>query len=250
MQARPNTRAEALAREAHVWLASDRVEAADRADLVALLDPHENERYRGFRFEADRIRFLAAHALLRTCLSRYADREPGEWSFVTTDTGRPELAGVGDPSWLRFSLSHTRGLVACAIGRHLDCGVDVEEIRSLDLLDDLSRRVLGEEERAALFRLQGAERLERFFTLWTLKEAYLKARGVGMRLPLGEIDIDLTAETPALRLAAGSSDRAADWQLEAGSPTATHRLGVALRRAGRPALTVRARWARHGLVPV
>ncbi len=209
--------------------------------MEALLDPGETDRYRRFRFDPDRTRYLAAHVLLRTILSRYAAVPPGEWVFRTTEMGRPEIEAVGDLPPLRFSLSHTRGLVVVLVCLGVDCGVDAEAVRPLADGEALERRVLADDERAGLADLPEAARRDRFIRLWTLKEAYLKARGVGLRLPMGGISLDLDRETPALRLEPRMGDRAADWQLWSSRPTVSHRLAVALRRGRGPALEVRVR---------
>src|SRR4029453_1384894 len=94
-----------------------------------LITPDENERMVRFVFERDRRQFLITRALVRTMLSRYAEVAPRDWRFVTNQFGRPEVldrpAHVPD---LRFNLSHTDGLIACAVTVGREVGVDVENI--------------------------------------------------------------------------------------------------------------------------
>jgi 4'-phosphopantetheinyl transferase len=100
-----------------------------------LLDPHERARWGGFRFDEDRRLYGAAHALLRNALSHYSAVDPRDWRFEAGPYGRPELTGALAALGLRFNLSHTRGLAACAVTRNHTVGIDVELLRtSIDFL--------------------------------------------------------------------------------------------------------------------
>ncbi len=153
---------------------------AAESELLALLSEDERARLDRFRSPADGRLFLLAHALLRTTLSVCSGVEPRAWQFRVGKYGRPEIAAPS--SRFRFSLSHTRGLAACAIVLDRDIGLDVEyTARSAPehVLDFFSFREVEE-----LRSTPEGARANRFFTYWTLKEAYLKAKGVGMSLPL------------------------------------------------------------------
>jgi 4'-phosphopantetheinyl transferase len=232
--ANPAGRLRSLATEVHVRLA--RPEAFDdpdsRAACRALLSADEVRRADRLRRERDRSGFLAAHALLRRMLSCYADVPPAAWIFSTNRWGRPEIAGPAAAPVLRFSLSHTAGLVACAVALDGDCGLDVEAgDRVIDPLR-LARRVLSAAELADLENIPAAERRERFLTYWTLKEAYIKARGVGMSLPLHAISFSLAGTR--IRIASGvPGDTASDrWNFTSMRPTPRHLLAVAQRGDG------------------
>jgi 4'-phosphopantetheinyl transferase len=161
-------------------------EAGQQAALVALLSDDEKERLTRFRFERDRALFLAAHALLRITLSRHADTEPGAWRFSKGSHGRPEIA---EPrSRLRFSLSHTHRLVACAVVLDRDVGLDVEHLSS-DPPIDLAERFFSLRERNDILDASIDTRAKLFLEYWTLKEAYAKACGLGLSLPLDQFSL-------------------------------------------------------------
>ncbi len=232
---------ERLDGEAHLWLLRLRESIAPPLERRwrGLLSPEEEAANRRFLVEPARRQHLAARALVRTTLSRYAAVEPPSWQFRDGPQGKPEIAGPAGAPPLRFNLSHTQGLVACLVTLGLDAGVDVERLarRLTDPLA-LARHAFAPAERRALEGRTGKARRELFFDLWTLKEAYVKARGAGfLALPARKVAcaiepggrIGLTFE-PELE------DRPEAWQLALLAPTAEHRLAVAIRRGGRPDL--------------
>ena len=112
----------------HVWMAEPHrcCQPELISQYVSWLDEQERSRYNRFHFPQHRHEYLVAHALLRSSLSRYSDCAPAAWRFTTNAHGRPELATERGQPPLRFNLSHTTGLVACAITRSADVGIDVE----------------------------------------------------------------------------------------------------------------------------
>jgi 4'-phosphopantetheinyl transferase len=143
----------------------------------ALLADDERQRLAAFRFEEDRRQYLMAHALLRTTLSQYAPVPPEAWRFERTAQGKPHAPQA---PWLQFNLTHTRGLVACALAVQ-PVGVDAEWLgQPLD--PALARFVLTPDERLAWEALPEQSRGRALLRCWTLKEAYVKARGLGLSL--------------------------------------------------------------------
>ena len=228
--------------QAHVWLARPEVAHCPerRQQYEDVLSASERERYSLFHFEHNRLEYLVAHALVRNTLSRYAPIEPRDWSFKYNRYGRPEIADGGDGTLgLRFNLSHTKELVACIVTTALDCGVDVEYERPLDDLMQLACNVFSTNEQASLRSLPRELQLGRFYTLWTLKEAYIKARGLGLSLPLQEFSFELNeAASPSLEIADSLKDDPGEWQILTCQATQMHKLAVALRRGPTPNLRV------------
>jgi 4'-phosphopantetheinyl transferase len=204
--------------DVHVWLTwTDAVAPADSARCLALLSPEERARHDRFHFERDRHVYRVAHALLRTTLSRYAPVAPAEWCFVTTPHGRPELVSATDKPPLRFNISHTHGLVACAVTLARDLGVDVEAADRADDPLDTVEHYFAPAEIAALRQLPPADQRARFFTLWTLKEAYIKARGLGLEIPLQQfafINPGDVAQPPAIAFTPPLVDDPDCWYFE------------------------------------
>ena len=187
------------------------IDAARRwGEYPALLDAEERRRGQRLRMSADRRRHLAARALARTVLSRYAPVAPGKWVFEPDAHGRPRIRAP-QPAPVEFNIAHSGELVVLAVGPGGALGVDVEALqRRTDTV--ALERYFAPAECAALGALGAEARRRRFFELWTLKEAYLKARGVGLRLPLGGFAFDL-AEPGALALSftGAFADQSARW---------------------------------------
>ncbi len=218
-------------RDIHVWLAVPEA-IRDRARLDAyreLLSPEELVRYRRFRFERHRHAFLVSHALLRCTLSRYADVAPQAWGFVENEHGRPEIATPARVPPLRFNLSHTEALCACAVTLTRDLGVDVETHTRRRVNLEVADRFFTDEESRALRELAPHEQPGRFLELWTLKEAYIKARGMGLALSLRRFAFRIVDGQPAVNFLEGLEDDPAQWQFELRRLEPAHVLAIAAR---------------------
>ena len=207
--------------------------AAKLASYRSWMSPDEHARMARLVFERDRRRFLLTRALVRSALSRYAAVAPDRWSFVANVHGRPELAdrprGVPD---LRFNVSHTDGLIACAVTIGREVGVDVEHI-GRRLIHDIAGRFFAPREVRDLHALPADEQARVFFDYWTLKEAYIKARGFGLALPLADFAFTLAPPAPpSISFEPSLEDDPATWQFAQEWPTPQHRLGLAVRREG------------------
>ncbi|WP_174299528.1 4'-phosphopantetheinyl transferase superfamily protein [Caulobacter sp. S45] len=155
--------------------------APDEPLLMDLLDEAERARALRFQHEADRIAYAAAHALLRALLSEVAGGAPRNWRFVRSPTGKPRLDGADGGPDLRFSLSHARGMVACAVAPGIDLGVDVEPLSPMPDGLVLARASFSVREADGLQALAEPARSDAFVHLWTLKEAAHKASGQGLQ---------------------------------------------------------------------
>ena len=199
----------------------------------SLLSADELQRIERFVQPADATRFVVGRALARTMLSRYADVAPRDWPFLIDEHGRPELATrpVGVPD-LRFNLTHTPGLVACAIAIGREVGVDVEHV-GRQVTHEIPERFFSPREVADLRALPNHEQRAVFFDYWTLKEAYIKARGLGLALPLRHFTfVRAPGRAPSITFAPELHDDATSWQFAQFWPTTEHRMSVAVRRIG------------------
>lgn len=151
------------------------------AACVELLTPDERERGQKLRFAPNRREFLASRALVRTALSVHHPLPPAAWRFSANACGKPEA----EPACgLRFNLSNSPGLVVCLLARDAEVGVDAEPMARSGEILALAPNVFSPQELAQLETLPASERPDRALSLWTLKEAYIKARGLGLSLPL------------------------------------------------------------------
>jgi 4'-phosphopantetheinyl transferase len=215
--------------DVHVWYRpTGSLGDKDVEDAVARLSQDERTRYARFRFARDRRDYAAAHALLRTSLSRYADLAPESWRFHETPGGKPSLVLDAGVPRLSFNLSHTDGLVACAIAGGAEVGIDVESV-DRDLRDGVAERFFSESENADLRQCaSGPLRARRFVELWTLKEAYVKAIGTGLSHPLDSIVFDV-ADRDAILFLPPPEVEAAGWRFLLSAPTGHHCLAVAVK---------------------
>ena len=193
-----------------------------------LLSQDERRRHDRFRFANDRHHFLVAHALLRTVVGRCSETRPEQLRFEVGEWGRPELAPGSAPRPVRFNLSHTRGLVAVAVTAEHPVGVDVERIREVN--PGVADKHFAPSEVAALRALEGEDaRRRRFFSYWTLKESYIKARGEGLRLPLAGFAFDLDATSLGLEIRSDLKDHGRDWACSVMAAGARHRAAFAVK---------------------
>jgi len=222
----------------HLWytLSDDIAPPAALDAYLGLLSPEERTRHARFLNERARHEYLITRALCRTVLSRYADLAPVDWRFRANEWGRPEI-DVLELGHLRFNLSNTRGLVACAVALDGEIGVDVEALDRVGDLLEIAERFMAAPESAAIRALPPDAQGFRFFTYWTLKEAYIKARGMGLSIPLDKFWFLLDGEggkgqAPSgarMVLAPDMDDEAAGWSFAQLQPTDRHLLAVARR---------------------
>lgn len=229
----------------HLWFRD--TEGLTNHDLEAerqILSAAEQERRARFVFDRDRREFTAAHALLRAALSRWEQCPPSEWVFTAGQNGKPSLADA-HASTLEFNIAHTRGMVACALTRGFVVGVDVENVdRAVDG-ESVARNFFSPAEVSALATCSSEERPTRFIELWTLKEAFLKATGMGLSHPLGDFGFNF-ASAGRLGFNAPPGTDASVWHFALYAPSGRHRLAVAIHSPEPPAIEAM-RWPDRGV---
>lgn len=168
--------------EVHVWRAALSSETGEASELRRLLSPDERARADRFRTADDRARFVAARAALRRILARYTGEEPERLRFAYAAWGKPRLESTAGAR-IEFNVSHCDELAVYAFAAGRQLGIDVERIVPVSENDErLSRSWLSERELVEMSTMGPAARTRRFYSLWTRKEAYLKARGEGFSL--------------------------------------------------------------------
>ena len=183
--------------------------------LEATLADEEKARAARFIFERDRDRFIAARGILRDLLGRYLRCAPQTIEFVYGPRGKPAVAGAAARPDICFNLSHSHGLAVVAIGREREVGIDVELIRPEFAGEEIAKRYFSAKEIAELSRLPAELRTEGFFLCWTRKEAYIKAKGDGLQIPLDSFDVSLSPGRPATLSSADESR----WGIESFVPS-------------------------------
>jgi 4'-phosphopantetheinyl transferase len=183
------------------------------AQQVELLASDERERLARLRFRRDRRMFIATRALVRTVLSQYADIEPKTWRFEADDYGKPHLVDPPLSHPIHFNLANTRGLIVCAVSAvHPRVGVDAERLNRRQDIASLAERYFAAPEVRKLSECPAEQQLKKFFTYWTLKESYIKARGLGLSIPLDKFWFHLDAPSIRVEFDTEIDDDAADWR--------------------------------------
>jgi 4'-phosphopantetheinyl transferase len=178
----------------HLWLAflDEIVDPHLLAQYRLLLSEEELLQQARFHFERDRHRYLVTRALVRTVLSEYAPVAPRDWRFAVNAYGRPSIATeFAAARRVEFNVSHTNGLVVLGLTCERAIGVDVENVGAREASIEIANRYFAHEEVNALRSLPREQQQQRFFEYWTLKESYVKARGMGLSIPLDQFSFDL-----------------------------------------------------------
>src|SRR6185295_2088423 len=221
--------------EIHLWLAyydeiGDRVHFPYRQ----LLNAAEKEQESRFYFARDRRRYLVTRALVRTVLSRYIPIHPQEWVFSTNAYGRPDIvnAEARDAS-LSFNISHTNSLIVLGVTRRRALGVDVENFCERNVSMDIADRFFAPPEVAALSTVSRSEQQYRFFEYWTFKESYIKARGMGLSLPLDKFSFHYPDDHAVeIAIEPELADHPARWEFWQFQPSPEYLVAICAERTG------------------
>lgn len=182
------------------------------AEFRTLLSLDERQRADRFHFPVHRNRFTVGRGVLRRVLGRYLDLPPSSLQFAYGEHGKPCLVASSRRQDLEFNVSHAADVALLGITRRRPLGIDIEEIRRDDDLGKLAERYFSPREVVALRALPPALRRTGFFDCWTRKEAYIKAVGAGLTMPLDGFSVSLSPGEPAALLhAEGDPDAGARW---------------------------------------
>jgi 4'-phosphopantetheinyl transferase len=196
----------------------------------SLLTDDERVQMSRLYFARHRHQFLVTRALARTSLSAYFQVEPADWRFGKNAYGKPETRFPEEAGPVRFNISHCEGLIMCGITRHHDIGVDVEDAkRSTQASFESLSSYFSATEMADMADLPLDQQKQRFFDYWTLKESYIKARGMGLSIPLDKFSFRFEADRlNAFETHPDLNDEAADWQFWRISQADRFRVAVAV----------------------
>jgi 4'-phosphopantetheinyl transferase len=227
----PPTRLNLKSDEIHVW----RVALGQPDDVVNSLEEilSEDERRRAGRFlkTQDQRRFTVARAALRAILGNYLALPPREVRFRYADHGKPELDLPRNEDSIRFNLSHSHELALCAVCRDREVGIDVEYVRAGFPVDEIAPQFFSQAENAALAALTPDERARAFFACWTRKEAYIKADGKGLSIPLDRFDVSVDPAAAKFPLHVnGDPIASSEWLIQSLRPHEDYFAAVAARR--------------------
>lgn len=218
-----------LTSEAHVWMISP--ESVRDPGLLQycrdILCQGERDRADRFFRAADSHSYLVSHAMVRSVLSRYADIAPCDWKFGQGAHGRPEIESARQ-THLRFNLTHTNGLAACIVTCDDQCGIDAEQVNARNNPIGVAERMFSATELEQLKECEGDAFLEYFYERWTLREAYVKARGIGISFPTRQLCFHVAQDNISVEFNSEIDDRGGDWDFRLIRPDSGHIVAMAL----------------------
>lgn len=215
--------------EVHVWRAALDPVVSRVEELQRLLSADELQRAARFHFPRDRRRFIVARGILRDILSRYLEVSPSALAFRYSTYGKPSLADVAAHERLRFNLSHAHEMALFAVTCGREVGIDIEYLHRTIAYEEIAEHFFSTCERASLRAIPAPVKSQAFFNCWTRKEAYIKARGEGLSLPLDQFDVSLVPGEPAALLATrGDPLDTLRWSLQALAPHPDYVAAVAV----------------------
>ncbi len=222
-------------KQVHLWYLPLEERRSDdlRKAAQRLISSEELARAQSFLNPKARDLYVLSRSFLRAVLSQYVGVSPQDWKFRTNRYGKPEIASPASAQSLRFNLTNTDGLVCCVVAFGRDVGIDAEAIDRAAAIEEIAEHYFAPAEVAILRALPPDERSYRFFEIWTLKELYIKARGLGFNLPLNKFAFVVKDGKPIeIVTDPDLADDPEDWYFSVLRPTKGHLMALALARAG------------------
>ncbi len=202
--------------EVHVWRASLELQIPAVQRLEQSLADDEQARAEQFRFQKDRLHFIVARGILRSILGRYLGKEPRSIQLRYNTYGKPTLDENPDSNTLLFNVAHSKGIALYAVTRrgNSNIGIDVEYLDNSVPCEEIAKRFFSPMETRELLAVSKELRHVAFFSCWTRKEAYVKARGLGLSLDLKQFDVSVTpGKSAAILCSREESQNISSWSL-------------------------------------
>lgn len=237
--------------DVHIWLIKSHQSLACRElqACEALLDDTERWRLQQFLLQAPRSEYLMSRALVRSLLAEYTGIPAQDWRFSANQYGRPEIVSPASFRHLSFNLSHTEGLLACAISLDRTVGVDVEKVNQAIDPDELAPLIFAPPELARWAAASSHKKRDTFFALWTLKEAYLKARGTGFSIAPDTVCFKMAGARPTIDFIQKGTDNPALWEFLSAMATENHWLAVGASQTENEKINFNVRWTTSVTAP-
>ena len=200
--------------QVHVWRICLNVQDQNPNKFSHILSEDEANKAEKFHFDADRIRYTVMRVTLRIILGNYLKVAPGNLEIAHSHHGKPYLTNTIKNTDLQFNISHASnlGLIAVAIDRHI--GVDLEMVQKESSIESIARRFFTPGEAELLLSLPALLQPEAFFTCWTRKEAFVKAQGEGLSIPLDQLEVSFYPnDTPKLLRVGNDPGESSQWSM-------------------------------------
>ncbi|MGD9162336.1 MAG: 4'-phosphopantetheinyl transferase superfamily protein [Desulfobacteraceae bacterium] len=218
--------------EVHVWCIHLDMSSMQIQQMEAILSDDELAKAHRFHFDTHRRRYIARHGMLRKVLSKYLYLDPGQIQFNYRPLGKPTLACFKNHTPLCFNLSHSNELALLAITFNRSIGVDIEFKRSNTDLASIAKHYLSPYEYELIKSLSSNHRIDTFFDLWTLKEAYLKATGEGIG-GLEKVEFSMSSyDPPQVIINKENTNTSNNWTISQLMPSQGYTAGLAVEGNG------------------
>ncbi len=199
--------------EIHVWYKGLDSASSEAPRVLPYLSPDEKQRADRFHFDQHRNEFILSRGTLRVVLASYLGSSPESLSFEYSKHGKPALSEAYAAQKLNFNLSHTAGMMLLGVVRERRIGVDIEKIRSEFNVLEIAERFFSPQEQHGLRELATISQYDVFFRCWTRKEAYIKAKGEGLSIPLRDFDVSLDPDHATLVATRPDETEARKWKM-------------------------------------
>ena len=205
--------------QVHIWQADLDLQA-DHIDILwSLLSESEKSRAARFHFERDRNRYITAHGTLRQLLGRYLNVPAQDVRFNYGDYGKPELANDHADGHIYFNMSHSSATALYGFTRNCPIGVDIERIKEIPDMDEVAGQFFSAKEKNVFKKLAQVKKIRAFYRCWTVKEAFVKAVGHGLHLPLESIEVCIEPDQPNRLVQVNGDEReASKWWVKELTP--------------------------------
>ncbi len=196
----------------HIWYFPLHTQDHAIVKLHGLLNLEEQEKAERFSSKLLKCRFIVGRASLRLILGRYLNEEPAELAFENGEFGKPSLRRKSDLNSLQFNMAHSHDLGTIAVANGRRVGIDIERVRTIEDMDKIVLNSFSPFERSAFAGIPAKDRTTAFLRCWTRKEAYLKATGMGLSLPLDKFDVTMApGHEPRLLRVENNSEEVSRW---------------------------------------
>lgn len=215
--------------EIHIWSASLEQSAQDVTGLFSSLSQDEKERSKRFYFARDQNRYITGRGMLRALLGNYLGIKPDQIEFSYGAYGKPALGTTFHGKNLQFNLSHSNDKVIYIFNWDQPIGIDIEHARPMKDMDDFALQCFTPNECNFIHALSKDKKQESFFKLWTCKEAFLKANGSGLTVPINQVEVSLATDGSASVTSIGDDrEQAGSWHLELFTPIKDYQAALAI----------------------
>lgn len=217
--------------ELHIWRSILPPTLNQLNSYWQILASDEKTRANQFRFERDKIRYIVGRGILRELIARYIKNSPKTIKLDYTQHGKPFLVTSSSSNELYFNLSHSHDCIVCAFTKNIDVGIDVELYQPQFTIEDVAKYCFSKQEYDKLQNLSSYQKHSYFYSVWTLKEAFVKSIGLGLTYDLQQIKIDLLPQESACSVSIlNSQEEGTDWTFQTFCPYKNYYAAFATRQ--------------------